>query len=147
MLQRRDSLDSYNNLSFGDVGGTLNEKSSDLEKQDFSATLSYGEISITDVGGTLADIKGDSMSSLTSPTSSAASSITYPRPTLTRQDSRDGIEVSSAHRGSTYMESPQSLPVLTSNSPQSRSQPSGGSMVWCFNTLIHIPPLHEKKKP
>jgi len=129
MLQRRDSLDSYNNLSIGDVGGVLNEKSSDFEKRDFCPDLSYGELSIADVGGTLADIKDDSVSSLTVPTSSAASSITYPRPTVTRQNSRDGIEVSSARRGSAHIESPESLAVPTFNSPLSRSQPTGGSMV------------------
>jgi len=88
MLQHRVSFDSLSNMSIGDVGGALNEESSsDPEKSDFYPTLSY-------------DPKGNTLSS---PTLSSASSITYPTPS-----SPDGIEISSVHDNSSDMESPNS---------------------------------------
>jgi pheromone a factor receptor len=115
MLQHRDSMDSFSNMSIGDVGGALNEKS-DPEKEDFCPTMSYGALSIPDVD---ADTKGNSLSSASSRTLSTASSITYPTPARMRQDSRpDGIEISSVHRDSSYIESTDPSAVPTFISPQ-----------------------------
>ena len=123
MLHHRDSMDSFSNMSFGDVGDALNEKS-DPEKEDFYPTMSYGAPSIPDVGGALADTKGNNRTSASSQTLSVASSITYPMPARTRQDSRpDGIEISSVYRDSSYIDStdPESA-VPTFISPQSHPE-------------------------
>jgi pheromone a factor receptor len=109
MLQHRDSFDSLSNMSIADVGGAPNDKSSDPEKSDFYPTMSYDRLSIPDVGGALADTKGNTPSSASSQTLSSPSSITYPTPARTRQNSEsgsDGIGISSVHDGSSDMQSP-----------------------------------------
>jgi pheromone a factor receptor len=117
MLQRRDSMDSFSNMSIADVGDTLKEKS-DPEKQDFYPTMSYGGLSIPELGK-----KGTSLSSASSQTLSAASSITYPTPARTRVDSRpDAIEISSVQRDSSYSEPTDPSP--TSNSSPHPIEPS-----------------------
>ena len=114
MLQRH-SFDSLNNLSIADVGGALtNQQSSPSSSTypektlDCCPDLSYG--------GTKVLSSPSSMVSL----SSASSSITYPTPARTRHDSN--IEISSAHRDSSYIEEPVNLQP-TSNSSESPSQP------------------------
>ncbi|KAF8809922.1 STE3-domain-containing protein [Phlegmacium glaucopus] len=125
MLQRHDSIDSFTDMSMsiGDVSGALNEKS-DPEKADFYSTLSYGALSIADVGNTLGDSKTAVSSPISPASSSSSSSITYPEPVRTRQDSGVSIEISSVRQGSTYIE-PNSLTVPTTNSSQSPPQPTG----------------------
>jgi pheromone a factor receptor len=112
MLQRH-SFDSFNNLSIGDVSGALtNQQSSstsstsDPEKKlDCYPDLSYSRNKVN-------SFQLSSPSSMTS-LSSSASSITYPTPARTRQDS--GIEISSAHRDSSYIEEPVNLPISNSS--------------------------------
>jgi pheromone a factor receptor len=107
MIQHRDSFDS-SNMSIADFGGGFNDNSSsDPEKSDFYPTMSYGALSIPDVGGLLADTKDGSLSSPSSQTFSSTSSITYPTPAHTRQnsDGPDSIEISSVH-DSSDIESP-----------------------------------------
>lgn len=111
MLRRHDSMDSFD-MSIGDVSGALSEKS-DLEKQDFSSTLSYGALSIADVGGALEDTKDNALSTRMSSVSD--STIACPPPARTRRNSRDGteIEISSVRRDSSYIEPTNSLAVPT----------------------------------
>jgi len=122
MLRRQDSMDSFTDfsnmsMSIADVGGALNEKSSDPEKADFYPTLSYsGRQSIITGDDEIKDDDDGSLSPPSSPastSSSSASSISYSSPSLTRQNS--GIEVSSI-RHSTASSSTHSLPLPTSNS-------------------------------
>ena len=102
MLQRHNSLDSFTDMSVGD-GDALNQKSdSEKREQDSFLTLSYGAISIADVGGTLGDVKDEAPIS-------PASNITQPPPAHTHLNSPDGIEISSVHRSSSYLESTNSL--------------------------------------
>ena len=136
-LQRHNSMDSFSNLSIGDVGGALDKieprSPSDSEKKlDYYPDLSYAALS---TGGET-KVNNDSLglSSFPSSTSlnSTATSITYPTPARTRQDS-GGIEVSSVHRdGSIHVVEP--TPPTTSNttsesSSQPQPQPTGGSAV------------------
>ena len=122
MLQRHNSMDSFSNMSIGDVSGVLNENaSSDPEKKlDYYPDLSYGapDIKVVNNSSLL------SSPSISSP-SSSASSITYPTPARTRQNS--GIEVSSLHRDSSFVESINQPP--TSNSSESKPQPTDHSAV------------------
>ena len=114
MLQRHNSMDSFSNLSIGDVSGALNETPSNSEKKlDYYPDLSYRAPSDTKVNGVL------------SSPSSSASSITYPTPARTRQDS--GIEVSSVQRDSLYVESINLPP--TSSSSELPTQPTDNSSV------------------
>jgi pheromone a factor receptor len=128
MLQHHDSIDSFSNMSIGDVGGALNK--SDPEKEDFCPTVSYGALSIPELGSdTLADTKDNGLSSASSQTLSPACSITYSTPARTRQDFRpDGIEISSVHRDSSYIEptDPSAVPTLISSQsqPEPNIQPS-----------------------
>jgi pheromone a factor receptor len=117
MLQRHNSMDSFSNLSIGDVSGALNngQSSSNPEKKlDFYEDLSYGARSSS----------GTKVNSLSSPSLfSSASSITYPTPVRTRQDS--GIEISSVHRDSSSYIEPVNLPISnTSESSQPQPQPT-----------------------
>ena len=129
MLQRHNSMDSFSNMSIGDVSGVLNgNASSDLEKKlDYYPDLSYGapDTKVVNNSSLL------SSPSLSSP-SSSASSITYPTPARTRQNS--GIEVSSLHRDSSFVESINQPPTST-NSSESKPQPTDHSAVWWFKTL------------
>ena len=121
MLQRHDSMDSFN-MSIGDVSGALSDSGpispSDPEKKlDYYPDLSYGALSSN--GGT--KVNNDSLRLSSFPSSSAslnssASSVTYPTPARTRQDS--GIEISSVHRDSLYVE-----PTTSNSSPSESSQP------------------------
>lgn len=122
MLRHRDSMDSFSNMSIGDVSGVLNEKTlnekADPEMEDFYPTMSYGALSIPDVDGALADKKDNNLSSASSQTLSSASSITYPTPARIRENScPDSIEISSAHRDSSYIE-PIIPPVVSIPQPQ-----------------------------
>jgi len=125
MLQRHDSMDSFSNMSIGDVSGALANNGplspTDPEKKlDCYPDLSYGALS--SVGGT--QVNTDSLRLSSFPSSAAslnsmASSITYPTPARSRQDS--GIEVSSVHRDSIYAGPNQ--PPTTSNPLSESSQP------------------------
>ena len=93
-------------MSFACVGGVLNEKLSDPEKSDIYPT----GLSIPDIGSALVDTQGNTLSSASSQTLSSTSSITYPIPARTRQNSgpaSDGIEISSVHGDSLDMDSPK----------------------------------------
>ena len=140
MLQRHNSMDSYSNLSIGDVGGALNQNSpSDPEKKlDYYPDLSYGALSASNSGNNTKvnnSLRLSSFPSSAASLSSSASSIAYPTPARTRQDS-EGIEISSVHRDSACIEpinhQPTSIP-LTSESSQPQPQPTNDSAVWCFN--------------
>jgi pheromone a factor receptor len=125
MLRRHDSMDSFSNLSIGDVSGALTNNGpsspSDPEKKlDYYPDLSYGALSSN--GGT--KVNTDSLRLSSFPSSAAslnsvATSITYPTPSRSRQDS--GIEVSSVHIDSIYAGPNQ--PPTTSNHPSESSQP------------------------
>ena len=136
MLQRHDSMDSFN-VSIGDVSGALVNNSplspSPEKKLDYYPDLSYGALS--GKGATKVDIDSLRLSSFPSSAASlnsSASSITYPTPTLARQDS--GIEISSVHRDSLYVEPinpPTSSNSSTSeSSPRPLPQPTNDSAVW-----------------
>lgn len=126
MLQRHNSMDSFSNMSIGDVSGALVNNAqlspSDPEKKlDYYPDLSYGALSSN--GGT--KVNNDSLRLSSFPSSAAslnssASSITYPTPVRTRQDS--GIEISSVHRDSIYVEH-VNLPTTSDSSPSESSQP------------------------
>lgn len=132
MLQRHDSMSSFSNMSIGDVSGALVNNGplspSDPEKKlDYYPDLSYGALSSN--GGTKVDNNSLRLSSFPSSAdslNSSASSITYPTPVRTRQDS--GIEISSVHRDSLYVETTTTNP---SPSESSRPQPTTNhSAVW-----------------
>lgn len=125
-------MDSFSNLSIGDVSGALNNSnsapSSDPEKKlDFYPDLSYGGNNGGGSGGTTANNSLRRSSSMTSLTS-VASSITYPSPVLTRQDS-SAIEISSVHRDSTYNESINIPSNFPSESPRPLPQPAANHNV------------------
>lgn len=142
MLQRHNSMDSFSNMSIGDVSGALNGNlsPSDPEKKlDFYPDLSYGALSSSgNSGGGNTTRVNNSLRLSSTPSStlsltSVASSIPYPTPARTRQDSA-GIEISSVHRDSSYIES-VNLPATNSPSePSSQPQPqlSNHSPVWCL---------------
>ena len=127
-------MDSFSNLSIGDVGGALDKieprSPSDPEKKlDYYPDLSYSALS---TGGET-KVNNDSLRLSSFPSSSTslnlmATSITYPTLARTRQDS-GGIEVSSVHRdGSIHVVDP--TPPTTSNTPsvsssQPQSEPTG----------------------
>jgi len=138
MLQRHNSMDSFSNMSIGDVSGALVNNGqlspSDPEKKlDYYPNLSYGALSSS--GGT--KVNDDSLRLSSFPSSAAslnssASSVTYPTPVRTRQDS--AIEISSVHRDSLFVE--PTNPPTTTNSPSESSepqpQPTNHSAVWLF---------------
>ena len=125
MLQRHDSMDSFN-MSIGDVSGALVNNAqlspSDPEKKlDYYEDLSYGNLSSNRGTKVNDDDNSPRLSSFPSSTYSSASSITYPTPVRARQDS--GIEISSVHRDSFYVDSEPINPPTIPNSPSESSQP------------------------
>ena len=121
-------MDSFSNLSIGDVSGALNQlpSPSDSEKKlDFCPDLSYSGSGATTANNSL---RLSSFPSSAASLTSVASSIPYPSPVRTRQDST--IEISSVHRNSSYGESinePTSHSPLESSDPQ--TQPANHSAV------------------
>ena len=125
MLQRHDSIDSFN-ISIGDLSGAQANHEpfspSDSEKKlDYFSDLSYA---LSSGGGTKVNndsLRLSSFSSSAASINSTISSITFPTPARTRQDSA-GIEVSSVLRDSIYVE-PTNPRTTSNNSPSELSEP------------------------
>ena len=118
MLHRRNSVDSFSNMSIGDVSGVLNENSpSDPEKKlDYYPDLSYSAPD-TKVKKGLPSSPSPSSVAL-----SSASSITYLSPARTRQNS--DIEFSSpAQRDSSYSSYTESIYLPPTSKPSESQQP------------------------
>jgi pheromone a factor receptor len=119
MLQRHNSMDSFSNMSIGDVSGALANNGPlsptySEKKLNCYPDLSYGGTKVNTDSLRLSSFPSSAVSF-----NSMASSITYPTPSRSRQDS--GIEVSSVHRDSIYAGPNQ--PPTTSNPPSESSQP------------------------
>ena len=132
-LQRHNSMDSFSNLSIGDVGGAL-----DKNEPRSPSDLSYAALSTsgeTKVNGD--SLRLSSFPSASTSLNSSATSVTYPTPEPAR--TRQGIEVSSVHDrgGSIHVVEPitnLNPPSTTSNTPSESSsqiqpQPTGPSAV------------------
>ena len=143
-LQRHNSMDSFSNMSIGDVGGALDKNEprspSDPEKKLVHyPDLSYAALSISGETKVNKDsLRLPSFPSSSTSLNSSATSATYPTPEPAR--THQGIEVSSVHDrdGSINVVEPitnLNPPSTTSNTPsesssQIQSQPTGPSAVW-----------------